>query len=65
KAIKYAERTSDISILIYFSPFLSLLFIRMFVGEKILISTIIGLLFIIGGVLIQKYDEIKEIFKRN
>ncbi len=65
KAIKYAERTSDISILIYFSPFLSLLFIRTFVGEKILISTIIGLLFIIGGVLIQKYDEIKEIFKRN
>ncbi len=65
KAIKYAERTSDISILIYFSPFLSLLFIRIFVGEKILISTIIGLLFIIGGVLIQKYDEIKEIFKRN
>lgn len=65
KALKYAKRTSDISILIYFSPFLSLLFIRIFVGEKILISTITGLLFIIGGVLIQKYDEIAKVFKRD
>ncbi len=64
KALKYAKRVSQVSILIYFSPFLSLLFIRIFVGEKILISTITGLLLIITGVLIQKYDEIKEIFKK-
>lgn len=64
KALKYAKKVAQISILIYFSPFLSLFFIRAFVGEKILLSTIAGLLFIIAGVLIQKYDEIREIFKK-
>ncbi len=64
KALKYAERVAQISILIYFSPFLSLMFIRIFVGEKILFSTIIGLLLIISGMIIQKYDEIKGIFKK-
>lgn len=61
KALKYAERIAQVSILIYFSPFLSLFFIKIFVGEKVLLSTITGLLFILGGILIQKYDEIKNI----
>ncbi len=54
KALRYAKFISHISILIYFSPFLSLFFIRIFVREKILPSTIIGLILIISGIFIQK-----------
>ncbi|WP_461833923.1 DMT family transporter [Desulfothermus sp.] len=54
KALKLAESTAKISILIYLSPFLSLFFIHFLVGEKIYLSTIIALIFIISGIAIQK-----------
>ena len=57
KALKYAKFVSHISILIYLSPFLSLFFIRIFVKEKILLSTIIGLILIISGIFIQKFKN--------
>jgi drug/metabolite transporter (DMT)-like permease len=43
--------------LIYFSPFLSLIFIRIFVGEDILPSTVAGLFLIILGNVVQKRSE--------
>lgn len=47
--------TARVASLIFLSPFLSLFFISYFAGEKILLSTFIGLIFIsIGNVLMQK-----------
>jgi drug/metabolite transporter (DMT)-like permease len=53
-ALRYSENTAKVSILIFVSPFVSLVFIRMFVGEKILLSTLVGLLFIVAGLVLQK-----------
>ncbi|MCK5111522.1 MAG: DMT family transporter [Arcobacteraceae bacterium] len=53
KAMQYTDSASRISNLIFLSPFLSLVFIHFFVGETILLSTIIGLIFIIVGLVLQ------------
>lgn len=55
KAMKYSENTSVVSNIIYLSPFLSLFFISIFVGEMIRITTIFGLVLIIGGILLQRF----------
>ncbi len=55
-ALKYAENTAKVSNLIFLSPFVALLFIRVFVGEMILISTLFGLLLIIAGILLQQLN---------
>ena len=53
-ALRLTESAARISHLIYLSPILSLVFISVFVGEKILISTLIGLGLILMGTVIQK-----------
>ncbi|GLX86669.1 membrane protein [Thalassotalea loyana] len=53
-ALKRATNTSQISMLIFISPFLSLYFIHLFLGEKILYSTIIGLCLIVTGLITQQ-----------
>ncbi len=54
KAVNLSENISKTSNLIFLSPFLSLIFISVFVGEKILPSTIVALFFIIGGLVFQQ-----------
>lgn len=54
KALKFSKTTAQVSNLIYLSPFLSLVLIYLVVGEKILLSTIIGLVFIVAGIIIQQ-----------
>lgn len=54
KAVSLTSNLSKISNLIFLSPFLSLVFIYFFVGEEILISTIVALFFIISGLIIQQ-----------
>lgn len=54
KALSLSRTTAKVSNLIYLSPFFSLVIIRFAVGEEILISTIIGLILIITGILIQR-----------
>jgi drug/metabolite transporter (DMT)-like permease len=54
KALKLSRTTAQVSNLIYLSPFLSLVLIHLVVGEKILLSTIIGLIFIMAGIIIQQ-----------
>lgn len=54
KALKLSKTTAQVSNLIYIAPFLSLLIIRLAVGEKILFSTIIGLSFIVAGIIMQQ-----------
>jgi len=60
KAMSYTKNTANISNLIFISPFFSLIFIYFFVGEKILVSTIIGLSMIIIGLLFQQYFNKKN-----
>ncbi len=54
RALKFAKSTAKISILIYLSPFLSLIFIHYIIGEKIYLSTIFALFLIICGIGIQR-----------
>jgi drug/metabolite transporter (DMT)-like permease len=54
-ALKLSSTTAKVSNLIYLSPFISLILIHFFVGEVILLSTIIGLGLIVGGIVLQQY----------
>jgi len=55
KALKLSRTTANVANLVYLAPFLSLIVISFAVGEKIFFSTIIGLIFIIGGIILQKF----------
>lgn len=57
KALKLSRTTAQVSNLIYLAPFLSLFIINMIVGEKILFSTIMGLILIVAGIIIQQYPQ--------
>ena len=52
RALKYG-RTSKMSNFIFLTPFISLVFIYFLVGEEILFSSIIGLVFMVLGIIIQ------------
>jgi len=54
-ALKLSATTAKVSNLIYLSPFCSLILIHFLVGEVILLSTVVGLVFIIGGIILQQY----------
>jgi len=54
RALKLSKTTAYVASLIYLVPFLSVVVIHFAVGEKIFPSTIIGLLFIITGIILQK-----------
>lgn len=54
KALKLSKTTAHVTNLIYLVPFLSLLLIRLTVGEIIFPSTIVGLIFIVGGIILQR-----------
>jgi drug/metabolite transporter (DMT)-like permease len=45
----------------YFNPFLSLLFIFLLLGEKILFIQIIGLVFVVLGIIFQRLDQQYEV----
>ncbi|WP_320034632.1 DMT family transporter [Halarcobacter sp.] len=53
-AMKHAQSTSKIANLIFISPFLSLIFIHLLLGEEIYYSTLFGLITIILGLIIQQ-----------
>ncbi|MBA7689484.1 hypothetical protein ES703_97991 [subsurface metagenome] len=55
KALKLSRTTANVANLVYLAPFLSLVVISFAVGEQILFSTIIGLILIIGGIILQKF----------
>ncbi|MBS0013102.1 MAG: DMT family transporter [Desulfobacterales bacterium] len=59
-ALKLTQSTSRISTLIFFSPFLSLFFIHLLVGETIRVSTVAGLVMIVAGSLIQRASAPKS-----
>jgi len=57
KALEISESTSKISNLIYLSPFVSLFLIAIVVGEAIMLTTVIGLILIMAGVVLQRVDD--------
>jgi drug/metabolite transporter (DMT)-like permease len=59
-ALKLSENTAKVGNLIFISPFLSLVFIHVFVGEEILMSTLLGLALIIAGLIIQQIKRGKR-----
>ena len=61
KALRLSRTTAQVSNLIYLTPFFALVFINIIVGEKILVSTVIGLIFIVSGILLQRYSPKKEL----
>ncbi len=56
-ALRLSRTTAQVSNLIYLSPFLSLAFIYLLVGETIFLSTIIGLTLIMTGLIIQNQSR--------
>ncbi len=58
KALKLSKTTAKISNFIYLVPFLSLIWVHFFVGETILFSTIIGLIFIVIGIVMQQHKSL-------
>ncbi len=56
-ALKYSMTIAKVSILIYLAPFFSLLFINYILKEKIRFSSLAGLIFIIGGILISRTEK--------
>jgi len=55
KALKYSTNTAKVSNLVFLSPFIALIIIRLTVGEEILFSTFVGLIFIVSGIILQRY----------
>ncbi len=53
-ALRLSTSTDKISNLIYISPFLSLFIIHYIAGEKIYLTTPVGLALVIAGILVQK-----------
>jgi len=61
KGLQLSSNKAKTSTLAYLSPFISLLFIGLILGEKILTSSILGLVFIVGGILFQHINLKKKI----
>lgn len=57
-ALQLASRTDKISIYIFLSPFISLIFITGILGEQITFQAIIGFVLIALGILISKWKEL-------
>jgi len=60
-ALKYSENTARVGSMIYLSPPISLFLIHFLVGETIRGSTFVGLVFILGGLAVQKHFESRRV----
>ena len=56
-ALRLSENTAKVGYLIFLSPFLSLVFIHVLVGETIFSSTVVGLVLIVAGLVLQHYGS--------
>ena len=57
KAMQMSTNNAKIGNLVFLTPFLSLIFIRFVLKETLFITTFIGLIFIVAGILIQQTDK--------
>jgi drug/metabolite transporter (DMT)-like permease len=53
KALQMAPTTDKVSNLIFFSPFVSIIFLHIIIGEPVYYTTLLGLVLIIGSVMLQ------------
>ncbi|MGC7890315.1 DMT family transporter, partial [Vibrio anguillarum] len=60
-ALKLTANTARISNLIFASPFISLLLLATIIGETIHPTTLIGLVLIITGLVVQQFKTTKTI----
>ncbi|WP_228050972.1 DMT family transporter [Pontibacterium sinense] len=56
-ALRLSTNTAQLSNLVYLSPPISLILLAAIVGEPVMISTVIGLVLIIGGVVIGQFKR--------
>jgi len=59
KGLELSNDKARTATLAYLAPFLSLVFIAFILGETILLSSIAGLVFIVGGIIYQNIKKIK------
>lgn len=59
KALQMAPTTDKVSNLVYFAPFLSLVFVHFILHEPVYYTTPAGLLLIISGILIQNRKSVR------
>ncbi len=57
KAMQMSTNNAKIGNLVFVAPFVSLIFIHFILKETIYITTFIGLIFIVAGILVQKMDK--------
>lgn len=57
KALHLSASTQRVSNLVYLTPFLSLIFIRFILGEHLHVTSIIGLMLVILGIIIQQIKK--------
>lgn len=62
-AMRTAEKAASVSMLIFLSPFISLLFIYAILNETIQITTLVGLVLICTGLLLQRERRDKPVKK--
>jgi len=61
KALSLSDNKTKTSTIVYLFPVISLFFIHFVLGEKLLASSVIGLVLIVGGILYQQLSESKKI----
>ncbi|MCX7797018.1 MAG: DMT family transporter [Melioribacter sp.] len=61
KALSLSENKSHTATLAYLSPFISLIFIFLVLGEKLFVSSIAGLVLIVGGIIIQQVKKVHSL----
>jgi drug/metabolite transporter (DMT)-like permease len=59
-ALNLSSTAARVSNLVYLSPFISLLLVSLFIGERILFSTMVGLAVIVAGILLQQFDKARK-----
>ena len=59
KALQMATTTDKVSNLVYFAPFLSLVFVHFILHEPVYYTTPAGLLLIVSGILIQNRKSVR------
>ena len=57
KAMQLTSNNTKIGNMVFFAPFISLIFIHFILKENIYTTTFIGLIFIVAGVLVQQLDK--------
>lgn len=55
------KNTGIISTSIYLTPFISLIYIKLFLNEKIMLSSLLGLLMVTAGIALQFFDRKSQV----